>query len=248
MAKKVTASTDIEGDEHKIRSEKVRQDIIIAASQIDEGYQELCQLLYEAWSNAYYIRWGFDNFQDYCSQELGVEYRKARYLIGIAEVISDLKIDWKDVEGVGWTKLRVLIPIFKQDGLVGDWLEIAKGYSVRDLEKLAKDYTTGFDISAKGGDRIVTLSFRLTPEQSEVVMDALEFAKKSISTEDNTLALEQMAYDYVMSSDEAPEKVSLERLVAYAEKHFGVQLVVEGREEIEEMLKEMPNENAVGSV
>jgi hypothetical protein len=240
--------TDLEGAKGEIvtRSNEVREQILTSAALLDESYRSLAQLLHEAYDNGYYLRWGFENFKEYCETEVGVQYRKARYLVGIAEMVRDLGIVWEDVEGIGWTKMRTLIPILKEEGVVGDWFEIAKQYSVKDLEKLVKDSKLGFDIDASGGDRIVTLTFRMTPEQSEIIADALDTAKKVSETTDNVLALEQMCYDYVLQQGEVPEKTSLESLVHFAEVHYGVELQVADRSDVADMVEEEVNENAVG--
>lgn len=232
--------TDLEDTKGEIvtRSNEVRKQIIDAATLIDESYQSLAQLLHETYDNGYYIRWGFENFREYCETEVGVQYRKARYLVGIAEMIKDLSIDWGDVEGVGWTKMRALLPILKEEGIVGDWLEIAKQYSVKDLEKLVKDQKAGFDIGSSGGDKIVTLTFRMTPETSEIVTDALDTAKKASETTDNVLALEQMCYDYVLGQSDEPSRVSLETIIKFAETHYGVELAVMDREDVIGMIEE----------
>jgi sulfite reductase beta subunit-like hemoprotein len=242
--------TDIVDEKGEIvaRSKEVRKQILDAAALIDESYQSLAQLLHETYDNGYYLRWGFENFKEYCEEELGVQYRKARYLVGIAETIRDLRIKWEDVEGIGWTKMRTLIPILKEEGLVGDWLELAKQYSVKELEALVKDSKAGFDINVGGGDKIVTITFRMTPEQSEIITDALDTAKKVSETTDNVLALEQMSFDYVMQQGEVPEKTSLEALIAFAEKHYGVEIQVAGRDEIANLVEDDQNENAVGQV
>jgi len=243
--------TDLEGTKGEVvaRSTEVREQILVAAALIDESYQSLAKLLHEAYDNGYYLRWGFENFKEYCETEIGVQYRKARYLVGIAEMIRDLSIAWEDVEGVGWTKMRALIPILKEEGIVGDWLEIAKQYSVKDLEKLVKDQKAGFDISASGGDKIVTLTFRMTPESSEIINEALDTAKRIAKTTDNVLALEQLCYDYVLGQGEEPEKVSLDALIRFAEAHYGVEIQVADRADINDLIKEEEShDNAVGEV
>lgn len=231
--------TDLEGAKGEVdsRSSEVRQEILNAAQLIDESYQGLAQLLLETHDNGYYLRWGFANLKDYCEEELGVQYRKVRYLIGIAQTIKDLGVAWDDIEGIGWTKMRILVPLLKEEG-VGDWLELAKQYSVKDLETLVKDAKAGFDISAEGGDRIVTLTFRMSPESSDIITDALDTAKRMIESTDNVLALEQISYDYVMGMGEVPERTSLESLIKFAETHYGVSLAVEKREDVSEMVEE----------
>jgi hypothetical protein len=234
--------TDMEGTEVATRSGEVREQILAAALLIDESYQSLAKLLHETYDNGYYIRYGFENFKEYCEKEVGIQYRKARYLVGIAQVIKDLNIKWEDVEGVGWTKMRALVPVLRDEGAVGDWLDIAQQYSVKELEALVKDSKMGFGIGASGGDRIVTLTFSMTPESSEIITEALDTAKKIAETTDNVLALEQMSFDYVMAIGETPEKTTLESLIAFAERHYGVTLQVADRQDVTELVEESNDE------
>ena len=229
-------ATDLLGDLAP-RSNEVREKILEESQKIDESYQHLAQLLHECYENTYYIRWGYSNFKEFCESE-GLHYRRSKYLVGIAQVVKDMNIPWEDIEGIGWTKMRALIPILKEQGEVGDWLDLASQYTVKELEKLVADSKLGLDINSTGGDRIVTLKFRLTPTQTEIVLDALDHAKKVSETEDDVLALEQMSYDYVMQQGGEPERTSLERLNACAEKHHGVELVVADREDISSIIHE----------
>ena len=218
------------------RSAEVREKIIEEAKKIDESYQNLAQLLYECYENTYYLRWGYSNFKEYCESE-GLHYRRSKYLVGIAMIVKELNIAWEDIEGIGWTKMRALIPILKEQQAVGDWLELAKMHSVKELEALVNDSKLGLDITTKGGDRIVTLSFKLTPTQAEIILDALDNAKKVAETEDDVLALEQMAYDYVMQQGGDPERTSLEQIIRFAEANYGVELVVADREDIADLVE-----------
>ena len=230
----LTMTTDLMGDLAP-RSNEVREKILEESQKIDESYQNLAQLLHECYENTYYIRWGYSNFKEYCESE-GLHYRRSKYLVGIAQVVKDMNIPWEDIEGIGWTKMRTLVPILKEQGVVGDWLDLASQYTVKELEKLVADSKLGLDISGSGGDRIVSLKFSLTPTQSEMILDALDHAKRVAETEDSVLALEQMAYDYVMQQGGDPERTTLERLIEYAEKKYGVELVVADREDISDMV------------
>lgn len=227
------ASTDIvEGK--SIRASEVRQQLIDQRKQIEDSYVHMAQLLLEAYENAYFIRWGFERFEDYVNEELGLHYRKANYLVGIAKVVKDMKLSWADVEGVGWTKMKTLIPILKEQGSVGDWLEIATQYTVRELEEMVKDSKIGSSISTTGGkEQIVTLTFNMEKDQSDIVLEALDTAKEAIDSKDPVDALEEICYNYVMQSDAAPKRLSLENLVEYAFQQFGVALVIDADESLD---------------
>jgi hypothetical protein len=236
-------TTDLLGDLAP-RSKEVREKIIQEVNKIDESYQHLAQLLHECYENTYYIRWGYSNFKEYCESE-GLHYRRSKYLVGIAQVVKDMGIPWEDIEGVGWTKMRSLIPILKEQGEIGDWLELAKMHTVKELDKLVADSKIGLDIGAIGGDRIVELKFKLTPTTAEIVLDALDHAKRVAETEDPVLALEQMSYDYVMQQGGDPERTSLERLIQFAERSYGVELVVADREGVAEMMDNLDKQQEV---
>ena len=238
---------DFKGKDLGPRAESVREEIKEECERIEESYIVLAQLLHESVENGYFVRWGYSTFDEYVNEELGISYRKAAYLVQIANVVKNLKIDWHDIEGIGWTRMRTIVPALKQDGVVGDWLELAGELSVKDLEKLVKDNKIGAEISSSGGDAVVTLKFRVTKEQSDIIMDALSYAKRSIDAEDDVMALEQMAFDYIMKSGADPERVNLEDICSWVEQQYGVELAVMSREEIANMAGET-NENAVGQV
>lgn len=239
----VELTTDITGDLGP-RSKEVREKIIEEAQKIDESYQNLAQLLHECYENTYYLRWGYSNFKEYCESE-GLHYRRSKYLVGIAQVVKDLDIKWDEIEGIGWTKMRALVPILKEQKVVGDWFELAKLHSVKELEALVKDSKIGLDITTSGGDKVVSLNFKLTPTQAEIILDAIDHAKRIAETEDIVLAFEQMAYDYVMQQGGDPERTSLEQIISFAEKNYGVELVVAGRDDITDILQEQEENQEV---
>lgn len=229
-------TTDMTGDLGP-RSAEVREKIIEEAKKIDEGYQKLAQLLYECYDNNYYIRWGFSNFREYCESE-GLHYRRSKYLVSIAQVVKELDIAWEDIEGIGWTKMRALIPILEEQRDKGDWLDLAKIHSVKELEALVRDSKIGGISSSGGGGKIISVNLRLTPSQAEIILQALDHAKRVVETDNPEMGFEEMAYRYYMDNEGEPDRLSLETIIAYAERNYGVELVVSGREDITEMLEE----------
>jgi hypothetical protein len=219
------------------RAMDVREEIQEECERIESGYISLAQKLNETVENGYFIKWGFSSFEEYCKDELKIGYRRAGYLVQIAQTVEALKIPWEDIEGIGWTKVRAILPALKQDGEVGDWLNLATDLSVRDLEKLVKDNKIGAEISSSGGEAMVSLKFRVTKEQFSIISDALDTAKAVIDLDNDVAALEQMCYDYFMSSDGDTDQVTLETLVNYAENKFGVTIEVTGRADIEDIIE-----------
>ena len=226
------------------RAEEVRSDIEIAQKKIEKGYADLAQLLHETWENGYYARWGYSNFKAYCEEELGWKYRRAMYFVAIAETVEKLEIDWDDIEGIGWTKMRTLLPILQQEGQAGDWLDIAKQYSVKDLQEMVGDAKLGSDIGFTGDPDVATLTFRLTQEQFDIVQEALGKAKKVIDNDSNNLALEQMAYEYFMSGQELPEQMPLAGVLDWIERVYGVVVETRGPTSMEGIVDGVVKENA----
>lgn len=220
--------TDLAGTDIAERAEEVRKSIELAQNKIEKGYAEMAQLLHETWENGYFVRWGYENFKDYCEAELGWKYRRAMYFVAIAEVVKKMEIPWEDVEGIGWTKMRTLLPILEEQGEVGDWLEIAQNYSVKALQEMVGDAKLGSDIGRIGDPDIATLTFRLTQDQFDIINEALGKAKKVIDNESNSLALEQMAYDYFMAGDELPEQMPLSGVLDWIERSYGVTVEATG--------------------
>lgn len=77
----------------------------------------------------------YESFELYILQpEIGIELRKAYYLIQIYEVFIDqLKFKMEDLQGLYWTSLRLLLPVIKEENS-RDLVEKAKILSRTDLE------------------------------------------------------------------------------------------------------------------
>lgn len=237
--------TDMTSRDLKYRAADVRKEIELECCRIEDGFIKLAQLLHETVENGYFVRWGFSSFEEFATAEIGIGYRKANYLVGIAQMMKTLGIPWEDVEGIGWTKMRTLVPILKQEGGIGDWLDLARELSVKDLEKLVKDAKIGLEVGSTGGDAVVTLKFRVTKEQSDIIMDALAYAKKATEQEDDVMALEQMAFEYIMASSADPEKLILEDFIALVENKFGVEISIEDRQDVGDILDEANRESVI---
>lgn len=217
------------------RDEVVRKETENAKEQIEGGYADLAQLLHETWENAYYVKWGYDSFREYTEDELGLNYRKARYYVTIAQVVKRLKIPWVDIREIGWTKMRALVPILNEDN-VADWLERAANNTVEVLEESVKDFK---EIERVGEDKKpVALKLRLSQDAASIVLDSIEKAKKMIETESVEMAIEHICYQWYMENDEDPQEVTLESVQSWVERKFGVKLVPESPQEIESMIQE----------
>jgi hypothetical protein len=224
------------------RAQDVREEIQEECAKIEDGYMTLAQRLLEVIDNGYFTRWGFSSFEEYCTDEVQIGYRKASYLVQIAQTVKDLKIDWEDITGIGWTRMRTILPALKQDGEVGDWLTLAADLSVKDLEKLVKDHKIGATIEGDSSNALVTIKFRVTKDQFDIISDALDLAKEAIEDDNDVLALEQMCYDYFMASGDDPNRLSMENMIKFIEKKYAVNVTINGRSNVEDMINEEDGE------
>ena len=79
-----------------------------------------------------------------------------------------------------------------------------------------------------GDPDIATLTFRLTQDQFDIVNEALGKVKKAIDNESNSLALEQLCYDYFMSANAEPEQMDLSIVLDWIERSYGVKVEASG--------------------
>lgn len=227
------------------RANDIRDIIQEEVEKIESGYVGLAQALFETVEQGYFVRWGFSSFEEYCTEELKIGYRRANYLVQIAQVVKQLGIEWEDIQHIGWTKMRAILPALKQDQEVGDWIDLASELSVKDLEKLVKDHKIGLDVDGDSTAALVTVRFRVTKEQYEIIADALQAAKEEIELDDDVAAIEEIAYQYFMNSGGDPERTSLPSMVKFLENKFKVKLAVDDAQDVNEIIAEPEEEQQV---
>lgn len=222
------------------RAQDIREEIQDQVEKIESGYVGLAQALCETVEQGYFVNWGFSSFEEYCQEELKIGYRRASYLVKIAQTVKQLEINWEDIEGIGWTKIRAILPALEQDKEVGDWIDLARDLSVKDLEKLVKDHKIGLKVDGDSNLALVTVKFRVTKEQYEIIADALSAAKEEIELDDDVAAFEEIAYQYFMSSGANPDRVSFDGIKNFIEKKYNLKLTVtEGEgQDINEILND----------
>jgi len=220
-------------------TEKVRQDIKNLTASISNCYYELSCLVYKVNKERLYKTWGYSEFADWASEELGFQKRKAYYLVQFQDYCSkDLKQllpdqqEYTEVLGqlktVGWTKALEIVKtkILNKENCVKLLTEakedkiddfIDKIKVIKTNEKLEKD-----DGITENTMKKVKMTFKLTTAQEELVLNALEKAKMAINREDvsQEFALEYMAGDFL-----AGAVSSLESALSQTERIHSVSVV-----------------------
>jgi hypothetical protein len=152
----------------------------------------------------YWAEYGFQDFRTFLETEHGLQYRKAMYLISIYYGVIEHQLTWAQVQGLGWTKLKVILNPHNKDIVtaanIGAWLEKAKNMTVLQLESAIAGALKGPGENATeqdSGKTITTMTFKLHEDQKDTVRAALEKAKEVGGTQVDTVALEMMALEFL---------------------------------------------------
>ena len=180
----------------------------------DQTYFEIGGVLSVIRNNKFYEP--HESFSDWRKAQTSMSHGKANALVQIYDGIANSDLKWKDVEGIGWTKLREIASVLTKEN-AQDWVKLAAENSKADLIKLVKAQkagTTGSEGGAVG--RTQTKTFKLHADQKEIVEQAISKAKEQSGTEFDTVALEYVCMDF-MNSESLPKKLKYltkEKLIA----------------------------------
>lgn len=175
---------------------------------------------------------GTSDFQQYIEQELGVKYRKARYLISIYECFSKLGLDEQRLSAMGWSKAKELVRVVNKDNF--DALaDFAEAHTRNDLiEHIRTNYMESNDDtrSASVRPKKTKLVLSLHNDQATTVTRALEAAKQQAGTDDLNVALTFACAEYSLMCENL--SLTLEETLELIRVRFGVRLtVIEDRQD-----------------
>lgn len=207
----------------EIRSEEVRKRIRDIRSNIEGSYIELAQLLYEAYENDFFKRWGYDSFRDYCIEEMDIKYRRARYFITIAHAVKECGLDWNEVHSIGIAKMRVIAPLLTT-GNHKHWMDQAKECTQDQLKAITKNTKKGDDAVVEDLPKLFSVQLRMDEDQHSIIMDTINHAKNVLNTDSMVVALEHIAYEYMQKGGNSPRKTDLATLLGYIERTYAVTL------------------------
>ena len=134
--------------------------------------------------------------------ELGFSYRTARYLIQCYEGICEAELTFNQVSKMGWTKLKELFVaggVLTKDN-IDEWVQKALTHNVAeftDLVKQAKGIEPSGGVVLDGDKPVKSMAFKLFDDQTDTVKKALAKAKQEGGTENDNVALEYIALEYL---------------------------------------------------
>ena len=179
---------------------------------IDQDYFQLGLILSHIKANKWWKKG--QTFKDCIEVKFGLKYRKAMYLLKIADDLVDSEVPWSKVESVGWTKLKEIAPVLNNDN-VDDWVEKAETCNTLELKELVKAHKEGdLDPSElpEVTDSVSTLSFKVHSDQKEQILAAIEQAKAEVDSSYSTVALEGICTGYMAGASTVDTGQDLENL------------------------------------
>lgn len=159
------------------------------------------------------------NFQEYVKAEgIAPDYRTARYWMSIYTGLIELGIPYSEVEGIGWTKTVIILPVITKEN-IADWVAKAKAMNVATLKatveaELNKDNTSGG--GASGSSPIKSMVFKFHQDQYDTANDAIAKAKKAAGTEVKEVAADLIFTEFLANAPNKAKKAAKDEAPAAA--------------------------------
>lgn len=169
---------------------------------------------------------GYEDFATYAEAEVGLKKRSAEYYARVYTDLTEAGVTVKDIEGIGWTKLRSLIGVIDKKNKSA-LLTKAKKMSRDDLADHMKE------IKAKTGKASATsdapaymkfAAFRLHADQGATLETVINQAKEHFNTDNMAEAIFFMATDWSQAQD---GDIPLESALAALNAKYGTAFEVE---------------------
>jgi hypothetical protein len=208
--------------------------------RVEETYYTLGGVLADIYEQGIYKSVGYDGkrgFADYTQAELGIQYRKAMYLIDIYQRMQTLGLDDTRLREIGWSKAKELLRFATAENF-DDLVDYAKDHTREQLVEHLKttQVSDGSDGTAGGTVKKTKLSFALFADQAETVTRAIDAAKNMAGSDDPNQALEYICAEWSQMTESV--EVPLEDAIAHLQAKYGVSLVVAGADEAEVQVAE----------
>jgi N-glycosylase/DNA lyase len=161
------------------------------ADAIDQSYLELANILSALVRYKYPESIGYqgkEGFERFLAEKIGIRYRKARYLIGIADAIESSGLDEDKVREIGWVKAKELAGLPAEDAV--RLLEYAQDATLDEVKAVARQLKGQKPPPA-------TVTFSVHPDQAEIINTAISKAKLLCKTESPAHALEMICGEWL---------------------------------------------------
>jgi len=151
-------------------------------------------------SNGWYKPYA--TFKEYVEAEHGIHSRKAYVWVSIYNYLSEGKVPYEKVKGLGWTKVSKMAEILTPDN-VDEWVQIASEHTALQLEeavKNAKKSQMSLPEGSEAAKEVTTLTFKVHNDQKQTIKEAIAKAKSIAATEFDAVALENICLEFLGSA------------------------------------------------
>lgn len=184
-----------------LKEDKALKLVPTLLDNIDHDYFKLGGVLAVIQAQGWYMDKGHENFRSFVESDCGMAYRKSMYLIAIYNGLVESGVLWDQVKHLGWTKLKELAGILTKEN-VEDWVTLADGLTVLQLQEHIKSMTAGSSESAdkpstEAAKKTTTMTFKLHADQKETIREALDKAKHESGTDVDSVALENICLNFL---------------------------------------------------
>lgn len=209
-----------------LEPEEVRAKALTLRGSMDKTAIDLAEVLHIIYHKEQWRDFGFDSFEKYTESELDVGYRSAMASIQIISKMKEHGISMARARELGWGKMRALLPHLTSKN-AESLLEMADGQSVRGIKtKLIEDGT----IVPKEAPETHKFIADCSAAEAAVILDAIDAAKKRLGTESVSSALEYITQEWAMANEGDASQTSLQDIINFCERNYGVTLVVKEEE------------------
>ena len=193
---------------------RLLQKAISIKNEIEGKFWEMGGILNGIFKNQYYVDYGYHDWKDFCNEVLEMKWRTATYLRDIYVKFTSLGLGPEDCVGVGWGKLKELLPIVTKEN-VEHWLDVAKAKKTSVAILNARVRHALGKIPEEDIDKLPSqLVFRLFAAQLENVERALGLARRMTGSESRSYHLEMIAAEFRATYESESEEYPKAKIVA----------------------------------
>lgn len=185
------------------RAMEVSNRLVAVRSEISTRFMEMGRLLQEAYVNNHATQLGYASFEAYVNDRLDMSYRKARYLADCVSVyINQLGIPPEEIEGLGWTRAKELIPVITggTPENAREWIERAKTMKTSEIN-LAVRKAKAPPGQSETLQKYETLGIGMFDDERQVIERAIELSKREGATDRTGRALMLICADYLAEAE-----------------------------------------------
>ena len=182
------------------KSEALRDEMKALINLVEQAWYKFSINIVEIYDSKKYIEWGYDSFEDYVVQDLGIPYRIANWKLNAGKKILQLGISETQVDKIGYTKFKEVASLMKADTTqeeISDLLDKARTKPLREIQQ----YVKAMRLQQQSDGKILplnTIKFRMTLDQLEILGLGLSAAKEVVDTTYDEVALEYIVRDWLL--------------------------------------------------